>query len=118
MSLRINLEGEAKDAVNEMLTQVRQENPEITITPSSLANWIFIYFFKKSFGQTKSKIAASHFNPKAFIRLQLKDLDSVEKVEAALLEIRNKLKTTKGISERKTDGEAGPTGSRKLLETE
>lgn len=111
MSLRLTLEGEAKDAVNEMLAQVKQENPEVSVTPSSLASWILIYFFKKSFSQTKSKIADSHFNPKAFIRLQLKDLDSVEKVEAALLEIRTKLKNTKGNSERKTDGESGPAGT-------
>ena len=111
MSLRLTLEGEAKDAANEMLAQVKQEYPEVSVTPSSLASWILIYFFKKSFSQTKSKIADSHFNPKAFIRLQLKDLNSVEKVEAALLEIRTKLKNTKGNSERKTDGESGPAGT-------
>lgn len=111
MSLRLTLEGEAKDVVNEMLTQVKKENPEVSVTPSSLTSWVLIHFFKKSFSQTKSKIADSHFNPKAFIRLQLKDLDSVEKVEAALLEIRTKLKNTKGNSERKSDGETGSTGS-------
>lgn len=105
MSLRLTLDGEAKDAVNEMLAQIKQENPEATVTPSSLAAWALIYFFKKNFSHTKSKIADSHFNPKAFIRLQLKDLDSAEKVEAALLEIRTKIKNTKGNSERKIDGE-------------
>ena len=50
--------------------------------------------------------------------MQLKDLDSVEKVEAALLEVRNKLKNTKGHSERKTEGEAGADSSGKLLATE
>lgn len=111
MSLRVTLEGEAKAAISEMLAQVKQENPDASVTPSSLAAWVLIYFFKKHFGQTKSKIADSHFNPKAFIRLQLKDLDSAEKVEAALLEIRSKIKNTKGNSERKTDGEPGTTGS-------
>ena len=111
MSLRLTLDGEAKNVVNEMLNQVKQDNPEISMTPSSLTTWILIYFFKKSFNQTKSKIADSHFNPKAFIRSQLKGLDSAEKVEAALLEIRNKLKTTKGTSERKADGETRPIGS-------
>jgi hypothetical protein len=111
MSLRLTLEGEAKDAVTEMLAQVKQENPEASVTSSSLAAWALIYFFKKSFSQTKSKIADSHFNPKAYIRMQLKDLDSVEKVEAALLEIRTKLKNTKGSPERKADGDSGPAGS-------
>lgn len=111
MSLRVTLEGEAKAAISEMLAQVKQENPDASVTPSSLAAWALIYFFKKHFAQTKSKIADSHFNPKAFIRLQLKDLDSAEKVEAALLEIRSKIKNTKGNSERKTDGEPGATGS-------
>ena len=105
MSLRLTLEGQAKDAVTEMLVQLKQENPEVSVTPSSLAGWALIYFFKKSFIQTKSKLADSHFNPKAYIRMQLKDLDSAEKVEAALLEIRTKLKNTKGKSERKIDGE-------------
>lgn len=111
MSLRLTLEGEAKDAVTEMLGQVKHENPEASVTPSSLAAWALIYFFKKSFSQTKSKLADSHFNPKAYIRMQLKDLDSVEKVEAALLEIRTKLKNTKGNPERKADRDSGPAGS-------
>ena len=111
MSLRLTLEGDAKEAVAEMLSKLKEQNPEISATASSLASWALIYFFKKSFNQSKSKIADSHFNPKAYIRLQLKDLNSVEKVEAALLEIRNKIKNTKGHSERKNDGESGPTGS-------
>ena len=111
MSLRLTLEGEAKAALNEMLSQIKQDNPDAAITPSSLASWAMVYFFKKSFSQTKSKIADSHFNPKAYIKMQLKDLDSVEKVETALLEIRNKLKNTKGTSERKIDGEPGPTST-------
>lgn len=118
MSLRLTLEGDAKQAVNEMLSQVKKENPESSVTPSSLASWALIYFFKRSFNQTKSKIADSHFNPKAYIRMQLKDLDSVEKVEAALLEIRTKLKQTKGTIERKSEGEAGSAGARELLETQ
>jgi len=117
MSLRLTLDGDAKQVVNQMLAQVRQENPEASITPSSLASWALIYFFKRNFQQTKSKIVDSHFNPKAFIRLQLKDLDSVEKVEAALLEIRTKLKQTKGTIERKPEGETGSAGARELLET-
>ncbi len=111
MALRLTLEGEAKDAVTEMLIQVKQENPEASVTPSSLASWALIYFFKKSFSQTKSKLADSHFNPKAYIRLQLEDLDSVEKVEAALLEIRTKIKNMKGNPERKVDGDSGPAGA-------
>ncbi len=111
MPLRLTLEGEAEEAVAQMLSQLKQENPEVSVTPSSLAAWALIHFFKKNFKQSKSKIADSHFNPKAYIRLQLKDLNSVEKVEAALLEIRNKMKNTKGQSERKTDGESGPTGT-------
>jgi transcription initiation factor TFIIIB Brf1 subunit/transcription initiation factor TFIIB len=111
MSLRLTLEGEAEEAVAQMLSQLKQENPEVSVTPSSLASWAVIHFFKKNFKQSKSKIADSHFNPKAYIRLQLKDLNSVEKVEAALLEIRNKMKNTKGNSERKNDGEPGPTGT-------
>lgn len=111
MSLRLILEGDAKDAVNEMLAQVRRDNPDASVTHSSLASWALIYFFKKSFGSAKSKLADSHFNPKAFIRSQLKDLDSVEKVEAALLEIRNKLKNTKGNPERKIAGESGLASS-------
>jgi hypothetical protein len=43
--------------------------------------------------------------------MQLKDLDSVEKVEAALLEIRTKLKNTKGNPERKIAGESGLASS-------
>lgn len=111
MSLRLTLEGDAKEAVTEMLKTLKAERPEVSVTPSSLASWIILYFFKKGFKQSKLKIADSHFNPKAYIRLQLKDLNSVEKVEAALLEIRNKMKNTKGHSERKNDGEPGPTGA-------
>jgi hypothetical protein len=111
MSLRLTLEGEAKASIKEMLSQLKLERPEITLTPSSLASWAIIYFYKKSFNQSKTKIADSHFNPKSYIRLQLKDLDSVEKVEAALLEIRNKIKNTKGSIERKTNGEPGPTST-------
>ena len=118
MSLRLMLDGEAREAVSEMLAQLKKENPETSVTPSSLAGWVLIYFFKKSFSQTKSKIADHHFNPKAYIRMQLKDLDSVEKVEAALLEVRNKLKNTKGHSERKTEGEARADSPGKLLATE
>lgn len=111
MPLRLTLEGEAEEAVTQMLSLLKQEHPEVSVTPSSLASWVLIHFFKKNFNQSKSKIADSHFNPKAYIRLQLKDLNSVEKVEAALIEIRNKMKNTKGQSERKTDGESGPTGT-------
>ena len=106
MSLRLILENEAKDAVNEMLAQVKQENPQVSVTPSSLASWILIYFSKKSFNQVKPKIADSHFNPKAFIRSQLKDLDSAEKVEAALLEIRTKIKNSKVNDDRKNEDKA------------
>jgi len=98
MSLRLILEGEAKEVINKMLTQLKKENPEVSITPSSLAGWILIYFFKKGFSQSQSKIADYHFNPKSYIRMQLKGLDSVEKVEAALLEVRSKLKSTKETS--------------------
>lgn len=101
MSLRLVIEGEAKEAINAMLKQLKEENPEISVTPSSFANWVFIYFFRKSFNQTKSKIADHHFNPKTYIRMQLKDLDSVEKVEAALSEIRSKLKNSKGDTEKR-----------------
>ena len=111
MSLKLSLDGEAKEAVTEMLKTLKTERPEVSVTPSSLAGWIILYFFKKGFKQSKLKIADSHFNPKAYIRLQLKDLNSVEKVEAALLEIRSKMKNTKEHSERKNDGEPGPTGT-------
>lgn len=109
--LRVSLEGEAKEATQEMMKQLKEKHPEVSITPSSLASWALIYFFKKGFNQNMAKIADSHFNPKAYIRLQLKDLDSVEKIEAALSEVRAKLKHTKGTSERKADGETGATGT-------
>jgi hypothetical protein len=101
VSLRITLEGESKDLMNEMIKQIRMESPDCSVKPSGVAAWIIMHFYKTNFQKLKTKIADSHFNPKAYLRLQLKDLDSAEKVEAALEEIRNKIKNTKGTPERK-----------------
>lgn len=101
MSLRLTLEEKATNAMSEMMNELKQDYPEISLTSSSLASWVLIYFFKKHFKKSKPELSNHHFNPKAYIRMQLKGLDSAEKVEAALSEIRNKIKNMKG--HRKTD---------------
>lgn len=106
MSLKLTVDGEAKEVAQEMIKQMKSDFPGVSISTSSLTSWILVYFFKRNFGQAKSRIADHHFNPKAYVRSQLKDLDSVEKVEAALSAIRAKMKNSKGLSEKKTEVES------------
>ncbi len=100
MGLKLSLDETATEAVQSMLIKIKEENPECALTPSALASWILIHFAEKSFAKMKKAIADHHFNAKAFLRERLKDIDSPEKLEAALVEVRSKMKSGKGQNSR------------------
>ena len=116
MSLKISLDEESSEAVKAMIKKIKSEHPECSISNSELASWALSNFFQNSFEKSKDKIARQHFNPKTFMRNRLKGIDSAEKLEAALLEIRSNLKPTKGKSERTTNGEQRALSPKELLE--
>jgi hypothetical protein len=49
MSLRLTLEGDAKDAVTEMLARLEQENPEASVTSFEFGGLGAHLFFQKKF---------------------------------------------------------------------
>ena len=93
MGLKITLDEASSEAMQSMVCKIKAESSECAVTISSLASWIVVHFADKSFAKLKDAITDHHFNAKAFLRNRLKDLDSPEKVEAALLEVRSKMKS-------------------------
>ncbi len=98
MSLKINLDDKATESVLQMQTDIKEKNPESSLSHSSLVSWIVIEFLKKYFEKNKDKIASEYFNPKAFLRNRMKDLDSPEKLEELLNEVRSKVKISRNSS--------------------
>lgn len=69
---RVLLDKEAREALDQMLTVLREEGKYIKINPSRLTSWVVSKFAKKYFGKSKSEIVKAHFNSKEY----LKDLAS------------------------------------------
>lgn len=111
MSLKLSLDGDATEALNRMIKSLKEEFPDTAISHSGLASWILKYFSEHGFEKSKAQVAKQFFNVKAYLRRKIKDLDSPEKVEEALTEVQNKLRLSKGKTERKVNGETGPTGA-------
>lgn len=111
MSLKLSLDDSASGALNSMLKQIKQESPDCALSHSALASWILVHFSEAGFEKAKPNIAKNFFNAKAYLRRKLKELDSPEKIEAALSEVQSKLKVTKGKPERKANGESGATST-------
>ncbi len=105
MSYRLSVSEESKVALEQMIERLKTERPESSMTPSELTDWIIKKFqpalFKKYFDQ----IANDHFNIKAFARTKVSTLNTLNDFENLYKEIKEKMKTTKGTIERKTDGE-------------
>lgn len=93
-SLRLTLDEEATKAVGLMLERIKQEHPGCSLSPSALGSWIIIHFSEIQFNKMIDKIAGAHFNPKAFLRAKLKEVDSPEKLEEILSSVREKLRGT------------------------
>ncbi len=94
MSLKLSLDEPATEAVHAMLTKLKETNPDCGASPSGLASWILTHFAEKSFDKSKTKIAGYFFNPKAYLRTKLKDIDCPEKLEAMLVEVRSRLRAS------------------------
>lgn len=101
MSLKLSLDEPASEAVHLMLRQIKEQDPGSNVSPSGLTSWILIYFSEKLFEKLKGRIANHHFNAKAYLRNKLKDIDSPEQLEAMLVEVRSKLKTSHEEGNRK-----------------
>jgi len=69
---RVLLDQEARQALEQMFTVLREEGKYIKINPSRLTSWVVSKFAKKYFGKSKSEIVKAHFNSKEY----LKDLAS------------------------------------------
>lgn len=105
MPLRLVLSERAKEAISFMMKEIKTENPEASISASSLAEWIILNFHQSGFKTGKKKIIRDHFNIKAFARAKLSTLNSISDFENFYKQLKEQTKLTKGKSERKTKGE-------------
>jgi hypothetical protein len=95
MGLKIYLDDKASEAVSHMVGQIKTENPGCSINGSDLSSWVLSHFAAAHFEKFKGRIASHHFNPKAYLRSRIKDIDSAERLEEVLSEVRAKLKNSK-----------------------
>lgn len=107
MGLKIYLDDRASEAVSHMVGQIKAENPGCSINGSDLSSWALSHFAATYFEKAKGRIASHHFNPKSYLRSRIKDIDSPERLEEVLIEVRAKLKNSKGFP-KEGDGQSSP----------
>ncbi|MCB0309257.1 MAG: hypothetical protein KDD48_07780 [Bdellovibrionales bacterium] len=89
---RISISHQAMEKLNEMMKQLKVENPYTRINSTKLSSWIIEYFFKSCFRKCKSKMIADHFQSKEYFKHMLSQLDEDLNPERTLKFLQSKLK--------------------------
>ncbi|NOT77737.1 MAG: hypothetical protein HOP07_01895 [Bacteriovoracaceae bacterium] len=102
--LRVLIETDAQESLDEMLINLKGNGNFVRITPSRLLSWIITKFRTESFEKHKNQIIQEHFNSKEYLRdlatkIQNSD-DAAILLTAALEKIQMKSKKMKYKTEK------------------
>lgn len=90
--MRITLDGEAKAAVKKMISEIKESNQFVKITPSKLVEWLALWFESREFYKYKARIVKEHLSSKQYLKSIANGPEDEEELESILKEA---LKTVK-----------------------
>ena len=81
---RIDLTVKASEAINFMVSQLKEESSHVQISHSKLCSWIIENYVRDHFSSESKRIIENHFNPKRYLTEMLKGARTEDEIREAL----------------------------------